>query len=67
MTRLILISLLIEQLAFPQQGVQTLSKADFKFESTTQLVVVNVSVKGKDGEILDKLKASDFILTERWK
>jgi len=68
MTRLILVSLLIVQLAFPQQaqqGVQTLnSKGTFKFEATTQLVVVNVSVKGKDGEPVDNLKASDFVVTE---
>lgn len=68
MTRLILVSLLIVQLMLPQQaqqGVQTLnSKSTFKFEATTQLVVVNVSVKGKDGEPVDNLKASDFVVTE---
>jgi VWFA-related protein len=64
MARLILVFLLIVQLTFPQQGVQTLNKANFKFEATTQLVVVNVSVKGKDGEPVDNLKASDFVLLE---
>ena len=35
-----------------------------KFETTTQLVVVNVSARGKSGEALENLKASDFSLTE---
>src|SRR5262249_9144889 len=35
-----------------------------KFESTTQLVVVNVSAKDKSGKLLDGLKASDFVITE---
>jgi VWFA-related protein len=35
-----------------------------KFESTTQLVVVNVSAKTKSGEPLENLKASDFTVTE---
>ena len=34
------------------------------FKTTSQLVVVNVSVKDKDGKFIDDLKASDFTLTE---
>jgi len=35
-----------------------------KFETTTQLVVVNVAAKSKSGEVLEGLKASDFTVTE---
>ena len=35
-----------------------------KFEATSQLVVVNVAAKGKNGEPLEGLKAADFTLTE---
>ncbi len=35
-----------------------------KFEATTQLVVVNVSVKDKDGKPIENLKPSDFTLSE---
>jgi VWFA-related protein len=35
-----------------------------KFEATSQLVVVNVAAKGKSGEPLVGLKASDFVVTE---
>jgi VWFA-related protein len=35
-----------------------------KFQSTTQLVVVNVAAKTKSGEPLENLKASDFTVTE---
>ncbi|MEP7351877.1 MAG: VWA domain-containing protein [Acidobacteriota bacterium] len=34
------------------------------FRSSSQLVVVNVSVKDKDGKFIDNLKASDFALSE---
>jgi VWFA-related protein len=40
------------------------AQAPVKFESTTQLVVVNVSAKTKSGEPLENLKASDFTVTE---
>jgi len=36
----------------------------YKFETTTQLVVVNLSVKGRSGAPIEKLKASDFTVTE---
>jgi hypothetical protein len=35
-----------------------------KFGTTTQLVVVDVTVKGKDGQPLKGLKPSDFTITE---
>jgi VWFA-related protein len=35
-----------------------------KFQSTTQLVVVNVAAKTKSGEPIENLKASDFTVTE---
>ena len=35
-----------------------------KFESTTQLVVVNVAAKTKSGEPIENLQASDFTVTE---
>jgi VWFA-related protein len=50
-----LILILTAAAAFPQA---------VKFESTTQLVVVNVSAKTRAGEPLPDLKASDFTLTE---
>ena len=39
-------------------------KGVIKFGATTQLVVVDVSAKGKDGEPIKGLKASDFTVTE---
>jgi VWFA-related protein len=36
----------------------------FQFETTSRLVVVNVSVKDKNGEPKEGLKASDFAITE---
>ena len=35
-----------------------------KFQSTTQLVVVNVAARTKSGEPIENLKASDFTVTE---
>jgi VWFA-related protein len=35
-----------------------------KFQSTTQLVVVNVAAKSKSGEPIENLKASDFTVSE---
>jgi hypothetical protein len=35
-----------------------------KFQSTTQLVVINVAAKTKSGEPIENLKASDFTITE---
>ena len=47
-----------------QQARRPQPKDGVKFESTTQLVVVNVSVKDKNGKPLEGLKASDFTVTE---
>ncbi|MBI4878022.1 MAG: VWA domain-containing protein [Acidobacteria bacterium] len=47
---------LIAQLAVSAQTV--------KFQTTTQLVVVNVSAKDKNGNPLEDLKAADFLVTE---
>src|SRR5689334_2035706 len=34
------------------------------FQTTTNLVIVNVTVRDKSGKLLDNLKRDDFILTE---
>src|SRR5256885_12106951 len=34
------------------------------FQTTTNLVIVNVTVRDKSGKLLDNLKKDDFILTE---
>src|ERR1039457_2978451 len=39
-------------------------KGGFKFEATTQLVVVNLSAKDKDGNPIKGLKPTDFTVTE---
>ncbi|MCL6545251.1 MAG: VWA domain-containing protein [Bryobacteraceae bacterium] len=41
-----------------------LLKPTVKFETTTQLVIVNVVVKDKDGRPIENLKASDFTVFE---
>jgi VWFA-related protein len=41
-----------------------LPRGGFKFETTTQLVVVNVAVKDKSGKPIEGLKASDFNIAE---
>ncbi len=47
-----------------QQPNAPLTQTVIKFETTTQLVVVNVSVKNKDGKPIENLKPSDFTVTE---
>ena len=47
-----------------QQANAPLQKQAYKFESTTQLVIVNVSVKDKDGKPIEGLKAGDFSVAE---
>ncbi|MBZ5583252.1 MAG: VWA domain-containing protein [Acidobacteriia bacterium] len=47
-----------------QQANAPLQKTTYKFESTTQLVIVNVSAKDKNGNPIEGLKASDFTVTE---
>ncbi|MDE3164364.1 MAG: VWA domain-containing protein, partial [Acidobacteriota bacterium] len=60
--RAILVILLTTQLAAQQAAAP--SKGTIKFEATSQLVVVNVAVRGKDGAPLEGLKAGDFTVTE---
>jgi len=50
------------QLTAQQTGAP--AKAPLKFEATSQLVVVNVAAKDKNGNAIEGLKASDFTLTE---
>ena len=63
--RILLTAILIVQLgALAQQTPPAASKAPARFQSTTQLVVVNVSATTKSGQPLNGLKASDFTVTE---
>ena len=39
-------------------------RGGLKFETTTQLVVVNVAAKDKSGKPIEGLKASDFTIAE---
>jgi VWFA-related protein len=50
--------------AAPNQAAQTAPRGGFKFEATTQLVVVNLSAKDKDGNPIKGLKPADFTVTE---
>jgi len=45
-------------------ALPALAQQPVKFESTTQLVVVNVAAKTKSGDPIEGLKATDFTLTE---
>jgi VWFA-related protein len=47
-----------------QQPNAPLTQQTYKFEATTQLVIVNVSVKDKDGKPIENLKPSDFTVSE---
>ncbi len=47
-----------------QQNVPSVPRGTYKFEANSQLVVVNVSAKDKNGAPLDGLKTSDFTITE---
>ena len=58
---MILLSLLA---ASGQQQNTPLIKQAYKFESTTQLVIINVGAKEKDGRPIENLQASDFTVTE---
>jgi VWFA-related protein len=48
----------------PEDEPMPVSKRDVKFSTTTQLVVINVSVRDKNGQSVEGLKASDFTVTE---
>src|ERR1035441_7910463 len=50
--------------AAANQPAQNAPKGGFKFEATTQLVVVNLSAKDKDGNPIKGLKPTDFTVTE---
>ena len=47
-----------------QQNAPSVPKGTYKFEVNSQLVVVNVSAKDKNGAPLDGLSSSDFTITE---
>jgi VWFA-related protein len=47
-----------------QQNAPAPVKGAFKFEATTQLVVVNVAARDKDGKPIEGLTAADFSVTE---
>jgi VWFA-related protein len=61
MRALIAILLIAQFVAWAQQSGR---KGGVKFEANSQLVVVNVSVKDKNGAPLTRLKASDFAVAE---
>jgi VWFA-related protein len=58
------VTLLVAQLIAPAQEPAPRPQGIVKFEATTQLVVVNVAVKGKNGNPVEGLTASDFTITE---
>ena len=59
-----LIALLTAALLLAQDPVASNSKAPPKFSATTQLVIVNLTAKDKDGNPITNLNASDFIVSE---
>ncbi len=63
--RMLFTAVFLAQLgSLAQQTPPAASKAPTRFQTTTQLVVVNVSAKTKSGQPLTGLKASDFTVTE---
>jgi VWFA-related protein len=65
MRTFIAIVLIAQVAAYGQQPtVPSVPKGTYKFEVNSQLVVVNVSAKDKNGAPLDGLKPSDFTITE---
>src|ERR1051326_3120172 len=48
----------------PAQQVEQATRGNARFGTTTQLIVEDVIVKGKDGNPVTGLKASDFTITE---
>ncbi|MEN6601014.1 MAG: VWA domain-containing protein [Bryobacteraceae bacterium] len=58
------IATLLSGLLIASAQQQPIPQGAFKFETTTQLVVVNVGVKDKGGKPVEGLKASDFTITE---
>src|SRR5450631_350479 len=65
MRTFIALVLIAQVAAYGQQAnVPGVPKGTYKFEVNSQLVVVNVSAKDKNGAPLDGLKPSDFTITE---
>ncbi|MCC6345074.1 MAG: VWA domain-containing protein [Bryobacterales bacterium] len=64
MKRAIVAVVLAARLGMGQQSPPILTKGNFTFTTTTQLVTVNVSVKDKQGNPIEGLKASDFTVLE---
>src|SRR5260370_180221 len=65
MRALIAILLIVQAVGRSQEPSPPSSrKGSFKFEANSQLVVVNVSARDKNGAPLNGLNASDFTLTE---
>src|ERR1039457_3132561 len=65
MRTFIAIVLIAQVAAYGQQpGAPNVPKGTYKFEVNSQLVVVNVSAKDKNGAPLDRLKPADFTTTE---
>jgi VWFA-related protein len=64
--RPILALLLAGQMALPapQEAPAPVSRSITKFETSSQLVVINVAAKDKNGNVIEGLKASDFTVTE---
>ena len=63
--RALIVTTLITGLAFAaQQNEPAPVKGAYKFETTTRLVIVNVSVKDKNGNPVEHLKPADFTITE---
>jgi len=63
--RAIITAILISQAAFAAaQEPPPPESGGVKFETTTQLVIVNLSVKDKSGNPVNGLKAPDFAITE---
>src|ERR1019366_2045713 len=65
MRALTAIVLIAQVAAYGQQSnIPSVPKRTYKFEVNSQLVVVNVSAKDKNGAPLDGLKPADFTITE---
>jgi VWFA-related protein len=65
MRALIAIVLIAQVAVYGQQpNAPSVPKGTYKFEVNSQLVVVNVSAKDKNGAPLDGLRTSDFTITE---
>src|SRR5664279_1080523 len=65
MRAFIAIVLIAQVAAYGQQpSAPSVPKGTYKFEVNSQLVVVNVAAKDKNGAPLDGLKPLDFTITE---